>query len=315
MYYISMKTICLLLILSFFFISKNLSAQDGIVLKRTNKPIKLNLKIEKVTKDSLFYTIVNKKNKGVKKLALREVRSYSILDKKIKKVIVYNVPLASSLVKARIDIPDPNAEYIRDHVKSNISYSKEEFSEGYIINLNKDTMKCLLKKNELKKMDNYLFIVALHNDSVITLYEPKDILSYYRDGEMYKSYHSNKDSTDTFFFIKQINTGTAELYERFPIPSDFKLAYFARLQGTENFIYVPAPEKKEWEKDDPEYTLYQHAATGSSTYRSAAYEEEFKTSLSDLLKDCPKLKYKILNETYKAEDVKFIISEYNKCLK
>lgn len=310
-----MKQIYLLLILPFLLIFKISPAQDGIVLNRTNMPIKQKLKIVKITSDSLFYIFPGKKNKKIKKLPLRDVRSYSVLDKKTNKQIIRQVPIASSLVKRRLLIPDPNAEYIRDHVKSNLSYSKEEFSEGYIIKLNKDTLKCRIKKNEEKRMHDFLYMVALEADSVVAVYEPKDILYYYRDGNLFKSYHSNKDSTDTFFFIRQIEAGNAELYERLPIPSDLKLAYFARLKGTEKFYYVPAPEKKEWDKEDPEYTFYQQAANGSSTYRSAVFEEEFRISFAEMLKGCPKLKYKILNETYKMKDVKYIISAYNKCVK
>lgn len=253
-------------------------SQDRIVLRRTHEAINGEVRIKQVGKDSIQFRLGPKDFR----ISLKEVESYSTTDEKTKKPIVHVVPIEPTPALKKFKVPDPNAEYIRDHIRGKESYKKEEFVEGIIFKLNGDTINCRVLRNEGEEMNDYLFVVAYETENVIAIYEPKDIIGYMKDSVFYKSYLNERDSLETGYFIKQLSrNGHYELFSRGPIPSDPHTVCLLKTRALNEFYFI-MPETKKIEISKIDSSL----KDGLSKYIHSRSDQSIETTLNTVLKSC-----------------------------
>lgn len=188
------------------------------------------------------------------------------------------------------------------------SYSQKNFKTGYVVDIQKDTIKGLIDYQNWDKTPKAIVFKTV-SDSKETIYTPNNIQSFSVAGERYISgivtidesaYRDNELSesekprykTEKVFLQILIN-GEKTLY--YLKDENLKVHFFIGQNGIyETLVFIK----------------YLNNIGGDSFIQT---KEIFKGQLNIYLQDCPSIQKKISNVSYSKDDLTRLFKEYYKC--
>lgn len=166
---------------------------------------------------------------------------------------------------------------------STIAYSQRDFREGYIVNLENDTIKGFLIHKRSTKLTNQCEFKTCNQDRTV-IYKADSLLGFgYNGGRVFES--KIVDASQVPVFVQKMVSGKASLYSQ------------NRMFFLETDSLIPLREEKvKWKIGKtfvmiPEYSL--------------TLQKEFESCSNDIFAS---------KAQYKNEDLVRSVSEYNKCI-
>ncbi|HEX2935269.1 MAG TPA: hypothetical protein VHO72_07935 [Bacteroidales bacterium] len=212
---------------------------------------------------------------------------------------------------------DPEKE-LQTQIQKNLKEAKtrdnKAFSSGTLL-INSDSVKCKIYVKKQGNFDKtmYSFVIAkLSNDSLIA-YTADQVSGFIVNGHHFRRHCSEIEGKTRCFFIHQVISGYISLYERDGFILDRAFRYYAHFQKAEYFITIDPFTQNLFNETDLGGKIVDLGGPGVFNVRTKKVDEKFKMYFSNLLKDCPVIKNKILNEFYTINDLETIILEYNRC--
>lgn len=212
---------------------------------------------------------------------------------------------------------DPEKEF-QTQLQKNLNEAKTKgnsaFSSGALL-INHDSVKCKIYVKKRGSFDRSMYnfvIVKLPNDSIVA-YTADKINGFIVNGHNFRPHCSEIEGKMRCFFIHQVVRGYISLYERDGFILDRSFRYYVQFQKAEYFITIDPFTQNLFNETDLGGKIVDAVGPGAFNARTKKVDEKFRMYFSNLLKDCPVIKNKILNEFYTINDLETIIAEYNKC--
>ncbi|MGB1247587.1 MAG: hypothetical protein ACPG4Z_01785 [Chitinophagales bacterium] len=162
----------------------------------------------------------------------------------------------------------------------------------------------LIKFKKVNRQNYHLFCIGKINDSIV-YYTASEIDGYRIGSDFYKTHVSDS----IYFFIKQVQYGKVNLYERVGVPSDAHFAYYFEFKDKEHY-YVMYPDLTLYEQQD----LYgKNGVLVKTLYTNTGVELRFQWFVSSYFSDCIKVPNMVKSGFYTIDDISSIVSAYNKC--
>lgn len=212
---------------------------------------------------------------------------------------------------------DPEKE-LQTQIQKNLTEAKAKdanaFSSG-ILMINRDSVKCKVYVKKRGNFDKTMYsfvIVKLPNDSIVA-YTADKISGFIVNGHSFRQHCSEIEGKTRYFFIRKVVSGYISLYERDGFILDRSFRYYVLFPSTNYFITIDPFTQNLFNETDLGGKIVDLGGPGIFNARTKRVDEKFKMYFSNLLKDCPVIKNKILNEFYTINDLETIVAEYNKC--
>jgi len=182
--------------------------------------------------------------------------------------------------------------------------SSQEYTQGYYINLQHDTISCHIltySKKKLSKQDYTEIVVKIDSTNEKRI-KPQDIIEYYKNGNTFKSFYLSKDSL--YCFGKLIVTGDVNVWEKISTSENSSHVYILRKKNDNNFVIMSISGNK----------IYVTEGI-ITTYKISQNELYWTAVLYLYFSDCDSITSKIKLGYYTSTDFMSIVKEYNNCNK
>jgi len=187
------------------------------------------------------------------------------------------------------------------------------FRQGIIFYPDGDSLQTeLFCFSERKESYHYIFIVERSDDSIRVI-RPDAVLGYKMDGESYKSFSDGEVN----YFIRRIDQGRIDLYERGSIPYDDRFLYFMDFSFNNDFFVLDPSASN--------FARYMEAAfhsddrlvgtNGGNRFTAVTNGniEKFNYFISGYLQDCEEIRALVLSEVLTIWQLPRIVRVYNTC--
>lgn len=212
---------------------------------------------------------------------------------------------------------DPEKDF-QIQLQKNLNEAKTKDNNAFSLAtllINRDSVKCKIyvkKRNSFDK-SMYNFVIAkLSNDSIVA-YTAEQISGFVVNGHSFRRHCAQIEGEMRCFFIHKFIDGYISLYERDGFILDRSFRYYVLFPNTDYFITIDPFTQNLFNETDLGGRIVDAGGPGVFNARTKKVDEKFKMYFSNLLKDCPVIKNKILNEFYTINDLETIVAEYNKC--
>jgi len=218
--------------------------------------------------------------------------------------------LISFIISFQISNGQENEIYIeKEFAKIEQLISKNNFVPGYVYFANDTLGIKLLSFRGKRKMNYYLFCISKDINDSIHFYKPSEIVGYRIDSTDFISYTSDNDS----YFIKQLKTGKAYLYERESIPSDKRFLYYLRFSSSPNFYIINPFDNNVIENRLTKSSSSKSTGIATIYYKTKGINEKFKIFITSYFSDCIQVTNRVQSDFYTINDIPRIIETYNNC--
>jgi hypothetical protein len=206
-----------------------------------------------------------------------------------------------------------NQNYIKNELIKRKWLVKATFEPGYYIKQKDTVFTDILAFKNKDKMNSYLFcVIKERNDSIH--YFTADEIKEYKVG---KSIFKKATSVKEIFFIKQIKTGTVNLFERDPIPSDSKFLYYLKKKNQQGYFEICPDESNFfiYENNNQNQNQNQNQGLIETRFFTNNNIERFKLFVSTYFINCEKVRNMVNADIYTISDIPSIVESYNQCFK
>lgn len=203
-----------------------------------------------------------------------------------------------------------NQKYIQKETAKQAKWlDKYVFVNGYVLNSTNDTIKTeILVFSKRHKINAYLFCVTKDPNSRISIVSASEIMGY---GYGQTHYKKAKDGTE-HFFIKRIQVGSVNLYERTSIPSDMRFLYYLQKKNQQGYFEICPDEANFKIKESKNSNNSNNSTEGANVIIMTNNNVgRFKLFVQSFFCDCVSVINKVNAEVYSISDLPSIVTEYN----
>lgn len=180
----------------------------------------------------------------------------------------------------------------------------QEFTDGYYINLQHDTVYCKIQtysSKKLSKQDYNRIVVQVDSLTTKTL-TPQDIVGYYKNGNTFKSFYLQ--DINLHYFAKLVVEGDVTVWEKISTPENSFQLYVLKKKTDTNYVIMSITGNQVRVREGVITTI---SITKNELYWTAVLYLYFQ--------DCESITTKMRIGYYTSADFISIAKEYNSCNK